>query len=110
MLVGPTGGYLAGLVLGAFVIGKLCETRCNPDFTWVLISLVTGTGVIYVAGIIQLFLWMRTSIMETIRFGVLPFLVGDSIKIVIASLVTLRIQRIPFIRNVFTSHDVTGSA
>lgn len=109
VLVGPTGGYLAGFVLGAFVIGKLCETKHNHSFAWILVSLIIATGVIYVAGVTQLFLWMRTSIAETIYWGVLPFLVGDSIKIVMASLVTLRVQRIPFVRSLSTSRDVTGS-
>lgn len=100
VLAGPTGGYLIGLILSAFVIGRLCETKQNPNFAWILTSMIIGTAIIYIVGVIQLSLWMRTSIAQTILWGILPFLVGDSVKILMASLVILKIRNVlPYVRS-----------
>jgi biotin transport system substrate-specific component len=92
VLVGPTGGYLLGFVAGAFVIGKLVEIKDNPGFAWILISMSIGTLAIYLFGVIQLSIWMRISIYQSISFGVLPFLIGDSLKMLTASFVTLKVR------------------
>lgn len=94
VLLGPTGGYLMGFIVGSFIIGKLVETKGNPSFTWILISMVIGTLAIYTLGVIQLSLWLKTSIEHAISLGVLPFLIGDSLKILLASFITLRVRKI----------------
>ena len=73
VLLGPTGGYLAGFIPGAFVIGKLAEIKKNPSFRWLLICMTAGTAVIYVLGVLQLMNWVRIGMKEAIVVGVLPF-------------------------------------
>jgi biotin transport system substrate-specific component len=94
VLLGPTGGYLTGFIFSAFVIGGLCEAKQNPSFAWILTSMIIGTAVIYAVGAVQLSLWMRASFAETILWSIAPFLIGDSIKTLMASLVTLKIRKI----------------
>ena len=36
VLLGPTGGYLIGFVVGAFVIGKLTTIRKKPGLVWLI--------------------------------------------------------------------------
>lgn len=93
VLIGPTGGYLVGFIAGAFVIGKLVEIKENPSFAWILASIIVGTAAIYVLGVIQLSLWLGTSIEAAISLGILPFLVGDSVKMLMASSAALKIRR-----------------
>jgi biotin transport system substrate-specific component len=93
VLVGPTGGYLIGFIVGAFVIGKLVETKGNPGFSWILFSMSIGTLVIYVLGVIQLSVWVE-GIHNALIVGVLPFLLGDSLKILVAASMAVKVRRI----------------
>lgn len=92
VLLGPTGGYLIGFIAGAYVIGKLVEMRQRPGFIWIVFSMVIGTAVIYLFGVIQLSLIARLSIDKAITVGVLPFLIGDTLKIAVAALIAVRIR------------------
>jgi biotin transport system substrate-specific component len=92
VLLGPTGGYLIGFIAGAYVIGKLVEMRKRPGFVWIVFSMVIGTLVIYLFGVIQLILIARLSIDKAITVGVLPFLIGDALKIAVAALIALKIR------------------
>jgi len=94
VLLGPTGGYLAGFIPGAFVIGKLAEIKKNPSFRWLLICMTAGTAVFYVLGVLQLMNWVRIGVKEAVVFGVLPFIVGDALKMLAAAYMTIRIRKV----------------
>jgi biotin transport system substrate-specific component len=92
VLFGPTGGYLIGFVVAAFVIGKLIELREKPGFVWMALSMVVGLVVIYLLGIVQLSFVAKLSFAKAVSVGVLPFLIGDAIKIAAASLIALKLR------------------
>ena len=92
VLLGPTGGYLFGFIAAAYVIGKLIEIREKPDFIWILFAMVVGTIIIYLLGVTQLSLVAKLSVYKSISAGVLPFLIGDAIKIIAAALITLKLR------------------
>jgi biotin transport system substrate-specific component len=97
VLLGPTGGYLIGFIVGAYVVGKLIEIREDPGFAWTACSMVVGMIVIYACGITQLSLIARLSVGKAISVGALPFLIGDILKIIAAALLSLKLKNI--IRN-----------
>jgi biotin transport system substrate-specific component len=92
VLLGPTGGYLIGFILAAFVIGKLAALKTRPGFAWLCLSLVAGAVVIYTCGILQLTLVARLTFLKALTVGALPFLTGDIIKIVLAAVITLKLR------------------
>lgn len=92
VLLGPTGGYLIGFVIGTFVIGKLIEAKNEPGFGWIVFSMIAGHVAIYGLGILQLSMVAHLSIMKSILVGVLPFLPGDSLKIIASTVITLKIR------------------
>ena len=92
VLFGPTGGYLIGFVAGAWVIGILVNLRKDPGFGWTAGALMVGTAVIYLFGVAQLSLVAKISLNEAISVGVLPFLVGDMVKILAAAYVVKRVK------------------
>ncbi|MEI8172038.1 MAG: biotin transporter BioY [Deltaproteobacteria bacterium] len=92
VLLGPTGGYLFGFVLAAFVVGKLIAVKKDPGLIWTILSMLAGMVVIYFLGILQLTLVARLSVEKAIVVGALPFLPGDMVKIVLASLIYLKIR------------------
>ena len=92
VLLGPTGGYLIGFVVGAYVIGKLTAIRKNPGFVWLVCAMSIGIALVYLLGIIQLIIVAKLDYDKAIAVGLLPPLPGDILKIIIAALITLKIR------------------
>ena len=94
VLFGPTSGYLISLIPSAYIIGKLVEVKNDFSFRWLLLSMALGTTIVYVLGIFQLINWMHIGIIEAIVLGILPFLLGDSLKMLAAAYVASRVKRV----------------
>lgn len=92
VLFGPTGGYLIGFVVAAFVVGKLAALKERPGFAWLCLSLVAGTAVVYALGVFQLSLVARLAPLKALAVGVLPFLPGDGIKIVLTAWIAIKLR------------------
>ena len=92
VLLGPTGGYLIGFVVGAYVIGKLTAIREKPGFVWLVCAMSVGISLVYLLGIIQLIIVAKLDYDKAIAVGLLPPLPGDILKIIIAALITLKIR------------------
>jgi len=85
-LAGPTGGYLIGFVLGAYVVGLLWEHWTKSDArrfvaAWLVFAL--GHGVIYVLGLVWLARFVGWP--AALPLGLAPFVIGDLAKVVIAA-------------------------
>ena len=86
VLLGPTGGYLMGMLAAAWVVGRLCEHPAASRPAYLAAATVLGHLVIYAAGTI--FLARFTGWDRVIAVGVLPFLPGDLVKtLIVASVV-----------------------
>ena len=83
-LVGPTAGYLVGFVAAAFVVGLLSERGWDRKPWTTAASMIIGNGVIYVPGL----LWLSKFVgwQAVLSTGLLPFLAGDALKIVLATI------------------------
>ncbi len=92
-LLGPTGGYLIGFIVAAYLIGKMVEARKEPSIAWVTISLVIGNLVIYALGVMQLALVAHLSIVKALLVGVLPFLLGDLLKLAATVLISFKLRK-----------------
>lgn len=89
---GPSGGYLLGYVVGAYVIGLLSYHMKNVSLVKViLINIVGGIGVVYLFGIPIQALMMHIGISKTMILS-LAYLPGDLIKVVVASLLTMKLR------------------
>ena len=85
-LLGPTGGYIWAFPVAAFVVGLLCERRLERRFLTSVLVMLPGTLVIYAIGITWLALTLHVSIAKAFVLGMLPFIPGDILKIIIAAL------------------------
>ncbi|MCL4300317.1 MAG: biotin transporter BioY [Anaerolineae bacterium] len=81
-LLGPTGGYLIGFVLAAGLVGFLAERGWDRQVWTTLLAMILGNLVIYTFGVT----WLSTflGVERAIAGGMLPFLVGDAVKIALA--------------------------
>lgn len=82
-LIGPTGGYLVGFLAAGVLLGALASRGFGKTFVTTLIAMVAGNIVIYGCGAIWLAQFI--GIESAVNNGVLPFLYGDLLKILIAA-------------------------
>lgn len=92
VLLGPSGGYLYGFVIGAFVAGILISVREKPGVAWIMLSLCTAVVAIYSCGVLQLAAVASLSLQKSILVGALPFLPGDAVKLTAAALIAVRVR------------------
>ncbi|HXF85787.1 MAG TPA: biotin transporter BioY [Anaerolineales bacterium] len=85
VLSGATAGYLVGFVGAAYVIGLLAERGLERSVRTSIVPFLIGTIIIYVCGVAWLAIVLG-DFNQAIRFGLLPFLVGDFIKLIAAAL------------------------
>jgi biotin transport system substrate-specific component len=81
---GPTLGYLVGFIVAAYVIGLLAERGLERSVRTSLIPFLAGTLIIYLFG--AGWLAILFGVEQALALGVLPFLVGDAIKLTLAAL------------------------
>ncbi|HEX3012490.1 MAG TPA: biotin transporter BioY [Syntrophomonadaceae bacterium] len=92
-LLGPAGGYLIGFIAAAYVIGRIVESKREIGLAWIVFSLIIGDLVIYTLGTLQLSLLAHLSIGKALLVGVVPFLIGDLIKMAATVLITLKLRK-----------------
>jgi len=92
VLFGPTGGYLLGFIIAAFVIGSVSKIKKDAGILWNFFSMIIGMMIIYSVGGIQLSLVAKMNFSKVLKAGVLPFIPGDIIKILIAAIVCSRLK------------------
>jgi biotin transport system substrate-specific component len=85
ILVGATGGYLIGFVISAYIIGLLAEQGLERNMRTSIIPFLVGTIIIYVCGVAWLAVVLG-SFTDALTAGLLPFLIGDTIKLFAAAL------------------------
>ena len=98
ILFGPTGGFLLGFIISAYIIGKIVELKKEKNFFYYLAAGLIGTIILYIIGITQLSLVTGIGIKKAIVVGMLPFLPGDILKIIAASFVASKLKLINQLR------------
>lgn len=83
---GPTGGYLVGFLFVAGVSGFFIEKFSGKIYMYVL-GMVIGMLICYLLGTLWLAKVGSFSFIVALGYGVIPFLLGDAIKIAIATIV-----------------------
>jgi biotin transport system substrate-specific component len=93
-LLGPTGGFLLGYLLSAFIGGLIAgpPRRGTLSRRRLILAAAAGFLVIYVPGVIRL-RFALGSWGKALGAGFIPFIIGDAVKGVIAVLITPRLRR-----------------
>ena len=91
-LLGPTGGYLIGLIPAVLAGGILVRVlSARPRFAAVL-GAIAAEILIYLVGIPWLAVSMDISIPAAMVSGLVPFIPGDALKLIVAVSVSLLIK------------------
>ena len=94
-LIGVTGGYLVGYLPCALITGlavKRDAAEVEPLYRLPLF-MVLGTAVLYAVGTAWFMIQTKNNLASALMLCVVPFLVGDGIKIVAATLIALPVRR-----------------
>lgn len=86
ILAGPTGGYLIGFIFLALIMGFALE-HFDRKLVPTIIGMILGMAVCYAFGTVWLAKLLSLSFKEGLAMGVIPYLPGDAVKIIIAVIV-----------------------
>jgi len=97
VIVGPTGGYIVGYVASAFVIGIIVKYTKKSIISSIF-AMVVGLIVCYALGTAW-FMYGPSSefvggLWLAITYCVIPFLIGDMLKIILASFLVNRLRKV----------------
>jgi biotin transport system substrate-specific component len=81
---GGTFGYLIGFVVAAAVVGYLAEQKRDRTVATALPAFLAGTALIYLLGVSWLMVALQVDFFDAVTKGLLPFLAGDALKIILA--------------------------
>jgi biotin transport system substrate-specific component len=81
-LLGPTGGYLLGFIVAAYITGSLAERGWDRKFGTTLLAMLIGNAALFSLGIFWLsgFVGIENALMA----GVVPFIAGELVKMAAA--------------------------
>ena len=91
-LLGPTGGYLVGYIPCAVITGLFAE---KTDKKWsAALGMLIGTAALYALGTAWFCIMSSTSLLPALSACVIPFLPGDAVKIICASILGARLKKL----------------
>lgn len=94
VFTGPTGGFLIGFIFTAIIIGLVSDTTRNIKNRGIIIfvAMLIGIVVCLVIGCVQYMIITNVNLKEAILCCVVPFIVTDFVKVVLATMVVNRVR------------------
>jgi len=91
VLAGPTGGFLVGYIIAAFVVGFLIRRFPGRYYKTILLMAV-GPLCYFLPGFLWFMAMTGNGAWASLTIAVLPFLPGDAAKVILAALLTQRLR------------------
>ena len=91
IIAGPTGGYIFGFLIGAIVISYIKGNGKNIYL--IFASGIAGTIIIHIVGTMWLAIFLKMPFASAAMIGSIPYIIGDIIKLVIAGLIAIKLNR-----------------
>jgi biotin transport system substrate-specific component len=90
-LLGPTGGYLMAFPAAAFLAGRLAG-GAGAHWARIVVACLAGLAALYLGGVSQLLVVTGQDLSTAVTMGVIPFLLGDVLKVAVATVIATRIR------------------
>ena len=90
-LFSPTGGYILGYIAAALILGFLFDKGIAKSYVKTFLSLLLVSVIIFILGALVLMLFVP--IKNVFMAGVFPFIPGDMIKVIVATLLFPRLWK-----------------
>jgi biotin transport system substrate-specific component len=85
--LGPTAGYLVAFPAAAFIVGAFAEHGWDKRYPTAVAAMAIGSAIIFLGGWAWFAILTNTSPVAAFKLAVLPFLLGDVIKIALGAAV-----------------------
>lgn len=95
-IAGLTGGYIIGYMFCALLSGIIIERAGNKKSAYPM-AFIIGTAVLYAFGTAWFMIQSGNGLYESLMACVIPFLIGDAVKIAAASVVVYRLRSYEFL-------------
>lgn len=82
---GASFGYIVGFVLAAALVGRLAERGATRGALRTAAVMILGNLAIYAVGVPWLMAAVRVDLAKALALGVVPFLIGDLLKVALAA-------------------------
>lgn len=97
VVIGPTGGYLLGFIFSALIIGvcmSIAERKSETvKLVITVIGMIFGDAVCFVVGTVWFMIVTNTSLIASMTLCVVPFIIPDLVKIVVATIIVNRMKK-----------------
>lgn len=90
-VLGPTGGYIVGYIPLVLLTGIFSDMPSKKHWT-MPVGMVIGTAVMYSFGTVWFMIMNSSTLAAALMSCVVPFLIGDSIKIVVATAIAIPLK------------------
>lgn len=91
-LFGPTGGYIIGYIFMALICGFFVD-KFGKQLPLYFLGMILGTAVCYLFGTLWLGYQMEMTFPQALMAGVIPYIPGDLVKLLIAMLVGVQVRK-----------------
>ncbi|MBA2316668.1 MAG: biotin transporter BioY [Euzebyales bacterium] len=85
VVFGATGGYVFGFVVASVIVGHLARRGVDRKPVGVVGAYVLGSLIIYAVGVPWLAAAIEVPLLEAVKLGLAPFLIGDALKALLAA-------------------------
>ena len=85
-MMGGTGGYLVGYVLATLALGFAARAGWDRSVLMMGVALLIANALIYLPGVAWLSVLYGNSLTWAVEVGLVPFLIGDALKLGLAAL------------------------
>ena len=92
VLFGKTGGYAIGYILTALLTALLTKAL-GRKFWSLCVAMVVGCAACYLLGTIWFMTLTGADLVSALGWCVLPYLPGDAVKIVLAAMLTIQLDK-----------------
>ena len=90
-LVGPTGGYIIGFLFTVYISSLFIHMKKGIIFD--VIGMIAGLALCYILGTIWFSYQQGKGFIASLLLCVVPFLIGDAIKIIVAVILGTQINK-----------------
>lgn len=87
VVLSATGGYLIGMVLAALIVGAAAEQGWDRRLGPSVLAMLVGSIAVYAVGATWLAVSLDLSPATAFDLGIMPFVVGDLLKLILAGAV-----------------------
>ena len=92
VITGPTGGYVAGFIFTALIIGFAAD-KLGSKLWITILSMIIGVATCYLFGTVWYMIAYKTSFVSALSLCVVPFILPDLVKIILAAVLTGRLKK-----------------